>query len=69
MKWSNSTSANAFFYFLYKNEIRTIPNSVSIGLSLMVVVAGAFLQHLETNSLIIAEVGQFSQKNLQEIRR
>ncbi|XP_065667720.1 uncharacterized protein LOC136088011 [Hydra vulgaris] len=49
-------------YFLYKNEIRSIPNSGSIGLSLMVVVAEAFLQHLETKALIIAEIGHFSQK-------
>ena len=49
-------------YFLYKNEIRLIPNSGPIGLSLMVVVAEAFLQHLETKSLIIAEIGQFSPK-------
>ncbi|XP_065668102.1 uncharacterized protein LOC136088337 [Hydra vulgaris] len=49
-------------YFLYKNEIRSIPNSGPIGLSLMVVVAEAFLQHLEAKALIIAEVGQFSPK-------
>ena len=49
-------------YFLYKNEIRSLPNSGPIGLSLMVVVAEAFLQHLETKALIIDEVSQFSPK-------
>ena len=47
-------------YFLYKNEIRSIPSTGPIGLSLMVVIAEAFFQHLETKALIIAEVGQFS---------
>ena len=49
-------------YFLYKNKIRPIPNSGPIGLSLMVIVAEAFIQHLEKKALIIAEVGQFSPK-------
>ena len=42
-------------YCLYKNEIKSIPNSGPIGLSLMVVVAEAFLQHLETKALTIAK--------------
>ncbi|XP_065681541.1 uncharacterized protein LOC136095190 [Hydra vulgaris] len=50
-------------YFLYKNVIRTIPNSGPIGLSLMVVVAEAFLQHLETKTLRVAEINLFSPKS------
>ena len=49
-------------FFLSKNEIRSVANSGPIGLSLMVVVAEAFLQHLDKKALIIAEVGQFSPK-------
>ncbi|XP_065680493.1 ankyrin-1-like [Hydra vulgaris] len=50
-------------YFLYKNVIRAIPNSGPIGLSLMVVVAEAFLQHLETKTLRVAEINLFSPKS------
>ncbi|XP_065642690.1 uncharacterized protein LOC136074312 [Hydra vulgaris] len=43
-------------YFLYKNNIRVIPNSGPIGLSLMVVMAEAFLQNIERKALNIAIV-------------
>ncbi|XP_065671904.1 uncharacterized protein LOC136089751 [Hydra vulgaris] len=43
-------------YFLYENNIRVIPNSGPIGLSLMVVMAEAFLQNIERKSLNIAIV-------------
>ncbi|XP_065667904.1 uncharacterized protein LOC136088156 [Hydra vulgaris] len=43
-------------YFLYENNIRVIPNSGPIGLSLMVVMAEAFLQNIERKALNIASV-------------
>ncbi|XP_047137571.2 uncharacterized protein LOC124814063 [Hydra vulgaris] len=43
-------------YFLYENKIRTIPNSGPIGLSLMVVMADAFLQNIERKALNIATI-------------
>ncbi|XP_065678099.1 uncharacterized protein LOC136093107 [Hydra vulgaris] len=41
-------------YFLYENSIRIIPNLGPIGLSLMVVMAEAFLQNIERKALNIA---------------
>ena len=43
-------------YFLYENSIFTIDDAGPIGLSLMVVMAEAYLQHLEKTALNIAEV-------------
>ncbi|XP_065650401.1 uncharacterized protein LOC136078552 [Hydra vulgaris] len=43
-------------YFLYEDNIRVIPNSGPIGLSLMVVMAEAFLQNIERKALNIAIV-------------
>ncbi|XP_065683266.1 uncharacterized protein LOC136096059 [Hydra vulgaris] len=43
-------------YFLYENKIRTIPISGPIGLSLMVVMAEAFLQNIERKALNIATI-------------
>ncbi|XP_065671747.1 uncharacterized protein LOC136089623 [Hydra vulgaris] len=43
-------------YFLYENNIRVIPNSGPIGLSLMVVMVEAFLQNIERKALNIAIV-------------
>nr|XP_047123370.1 uncharacterized protein LOC124806462 [Hydra vulgaris] len=41
----------SIFYFLYGNKIRIIPNSGAIGLSLMVVMAEAFLQNIGRKAL------------------
>nr|XP_047124319.1 uncharacterized protein LOC105844437 [Hydra vulgaris] len=43
-------------YFLNENKIRIIPNSGPIGLSLMVVMAEAFLQNIERKALNIATI-------------
>ncbi|XP_004206267.3 uncharacterized protein LOC101237111 [Hydra vulgaris] len=43
-------------YFLYENKIRIIPNSGPIDLSLMVVMAEAFLQNIERKALDIATI-------------
>ena len=45
-------------YFLYENSIFTIDDAGHIGLSLMVVMAEAYLQHLEKTALNIAEVDE-----------
>ncbi|XP_047146290.1 uncharacterized protein LOC124819122 [Hydra vulgaris] len=49
-------------YFLYENKIRIIPNSGPIGLSLMVVIAEAFLQNLERKALNIATICTYEPK-------
>ncbi|XP_065684396.1 uncharacterized protein LOC136096749 [Hydra vulgaris] len=46
-------------YFLYEDKIRVLPNSGPIGLSLMVVIAEAFLQNIEKRALDIAFVNSF----------
>ncbi|XP_065678259.1 uncharacterized protein LOC136093215 [Hydra vulgaris] len=46
-------------YFLYEDKIRILPNSGPIGLSLMVVIAEAFLQNIEKRALYIAFVNSF----------
>nr|XP_047132439.1 uncharacterized protein LOC105845309 [Hydra vulgaris] len=46
-------------YFLYEDKIRILPNSGPIGLSLMVVIAEAFLQNIEKRALDIAFVNSF----------
>ncbi|XP_065643064.1 uncharacterized protein LOC136074653 [Hydra vulgaris] len=43
-------------YFIYENNIRVIPNFCLIGLSLMVVMAEAFLQNIDRKALNIAIV-------------
>nr|XP_047135286.1 uncharacterized protein LOC101239709 [Hydra vulgaris] len=46
-------------YFLYEDKIRILPNSGPIGLSLMVVIAEAFLLNIEKRALDIAFVNSF----------
>nr|XP_047143089.1 uncharacterized protein LOC124817277 [Hydra vulgaris] len=46
-------------YFLYEDKIRILPNSGPIGLSLMVVIAEAFLQSIEKRALDVAFVNSF----------
>jgi predicted GIY-YIG superfamily endonuclease len=46
-------------YFLYENKIRILPNSGPIGLSLMVVIAEAFLQNIEKRALNLAFFNSF----------
>ncbi|XP_047146242.1 uncharacterized protein LOC124819090 [Hydra vulgaris] len=50
-------------YFLYENNIRIIPNSGPISLSLMVVMAEAFLQNIERKALNIAIIHTSEPKN------
>ncbi|XP_065684845.1 uncharacterized protein LOC136096992 [Hydra vulgaris] len=47
------------FYFLYEDKIRLLPNSGLIGLSLMVVIAEAFLQNIKKRPLNITFVNSF----------